>query len=284
MSKRLLVTGASGLLGSRVAALARDAGWQVVGTFCRHPQPIDGVEMLPLALPAGIAGLIRDLRPDAVVHTAYSREPEVMWRVIVEGSAATARTCRTVGARLLHISSDAIFAGRPEPYTEADVPDPVFPYGAAKAAAEAVVAALNPEALQIRTSLLYSPPGASRPDPYMLMAQNLLRNPEQGYLFTDEYRCPICVDDLAAAIVELLDRKEYGVLHIAGPAALSRYAFGRLLVRAAGMDPAGLPAGSAGSLRRPSHVLLDTSRARRLLRTALRSPYDVLGDDHEPPA
>lgn len=274
--RRLLVTGASGLLGRHVAALAAAAGWQVLGTYHRAQLDLPGVDLQQLALPDGIEALIADLRPDAVIHTAYTREAAVLWPVIVAGSAAVARGCASAGARLIHMSSDAIFAGRERPYAEADDPEPIFTYGAAKAAAEAVVSALYPPALMVRTSLIYTAPGAASPDPFLEMALRLLRDPSQGALFTDELRCPICVDDLAAALLELVDLPLSGVLNVAGPEPLSRYEFARLQLIAAGYDPSGLPSGSAAAIRRPTRVALDSLVAVRSLRTRLRSPHEVL--------
>src|SRR6185369_5454029 len=113
--QHLLVTGASGLLGRRVARQALAAGWQVTGTTYRSDHRIEGVTMRRLDLRAGAEQLIAELRPDAVVHTAYSRESSEIWPVTARGAAAVARGCAQAGARLIHLSSDALFAGREAP-------------------------------------------------------------------------------------------------------------------------------------------------------------------------
>lgn len=73
------------------------------------------------------------VRPDAVINAA-NRQPD--WDITADGGALVALAAAAVGARLVHVSSDAVFSGRAPRYDDASRPDPVTPYGAAKAAAE----------------------------------------------------------------------------------------------------------------------------------------------------
>jgi dTDP-4-dehydrorhamnose reductase len=97
-------------------------------------------------------------------------------------------------------------------------------------------------------------------------------------LFTDELRCPLWVQSLAAALLELAQSGYTGVLHVAGAQPLSRYQFGLRLARFHGVDPARItPALSRDSgLTRPLDCTLDCSRARSLLRTPLAGVDQVL--------
>ncbi len=105
-----------------------------------------------------------------------------------------------------------------------------------------------------------------------------LKAGEPVRLFTDELRCPIWVESLAAALVELATRDYTGVLHVAGVQTLSRYKFGRRLARFHGVDPAPIiPTLSRESgLNRPLDCTLDSSRARSLLSTPLPGVDAVL--------
>jgi dTDP-4-dehydrorhamnose reductase len=92
-------------------------------------------------------------------------------------------------------------------------------------------------------------------------------------LFTDEYRGPVRTEDLAAALVELIEHDYQGVLHVAGPERLSRYELGLRIAAYHGRAPSpGIVAGTvAGSgLVRPRDCTLDITLARRILRTPLR--------------
>src|SRR5690348_7403416 len=98
---RLLITGASGLLGSELAAQARAAGWEVHGTYRRRPLALP-IRWHPLNLadPAAPAALLRRLRPDAVIHTAYARHGQDMWAITARGAARVAAAAAEVRAYL----------------------------------------------------------------------------------------------------------------------------------------------------------------------------------------
>ena len=129
------------------------------------------------------------------------------------------------------------------------------------------MAAAHPGAVIVRTSLVYG--GPARPD---APPDRMARDPGVTH-FTDELRCPILVDDLAAALVELAGSGApagaAGPLHVAGAEGLSRWEFAGLL---AGRPVAGAPAPPG----RPLDCRLDSSRARALLATPLRGVRQVL--------
>lgn len=254
----VLVTGASGYLGGAVAALAAAV-------------PVPRVDIRDLA---ALSALFAAVRPAAVIHTATvlgngGGSPEDLWPVVTAGAANVAVAARSVGARLVHVSSDAVFAGRDAPYTEADVPSPVFAYGAAKAAAEEAVAAVDPGAALVRTSLIVSGgPDRGRPlSRHERTCLDLATGAAAGALFTDEIRCPIAVDDLAEALVALAATDHAGVLNVAGPEALSRHDLGVRVAGRHGADPAAVPASTIAEsgLTRPARVVLDSSAAGKLL-------------------
>ncbi|WP_327011624.1 sugar nucleotide-binding protein [Dactylosporangium sp. NBC_01737] len=257
----MLVTGASGYLGGAVAALSGAV-------------PAPRVDIRDLG---ALSALFAVVRPATVVHTATTLgnkggSPEDLWPVVAAGAANVAVAARSVGARLVHVSSDAIFAGRDAPYTEADVPSPVFEYGAAKAAAEEAVAAVDPGAALVRTSLIVS--GGRGPlSRHEQTCLDLAKGAASGALFTDEIRCPIAVDDLAAALVAVAATDYAGVLNVAGPEALSRYEIGVRVATRHGLDPAAVPASTLAEsgLHRPGKVVLDSSAAVGLLGLTLRN-------------
>ncbi|GAA3242182.1 sugar nucleotide-binding protein [Dactylosporangium siamense] len=254
----MLVTGASGYLGGAVAARCAAV-------------PAPRVDIRDLG---ALTALFAVVRPATVIHTATTLgnkggSSEDLWPVVAAGAANVAVAARSVGARLVHVSSDAIFAGRDAPYTEADVPSPVFDYGAAKAAAEEAVAAVDPGAALVRTSLIVSG-GRGELSRHERTCLDLAPG---AALFTDEIRCPIAVDDLAAALVALAATDYAGVLNVAGPEALSRHELGVRVAARHGLDPAAVPASTlaASGLRRPGRVVLDSSAAVKLLGLTLRT-------------
>lgn len=239
----LYITGRTGYLGSELARLRPDA---------------DG-ERVEIRDGAAIRALFERQRPETVIHTAYRQEDA---SVNVEGSENVALAAAAVGARLVHLSTDVVFDGRKgAPYVEDDALSPVTEYGRGKAEAEIRVARAHPEALIVRTSLIYGGDEPSR-------AELLAREPALTF-FTNEIRCPVQVGDLAAALLELAELDASGPLHVAGADAVSRAGFAELVVRA--------PVRSAPApATRPLDCRLDSSRAQAMIRTRLRGVREVL--------
>jgi dTDP-4-dehydrorhamnose reductase len=244
-----------------LAAAAPAAGWAVTAAGHRRP----GDVRLDVRAADQVADLVGRVRPRAVVHAAYRQDGPGARDVTATGSGIVAEAAAAAGARLVHLSTDVVFDGRAgRPYREDDPVTPLSAYGEAKADAEARVAAADPDAVLVRTSLVYGGPG--RPaSPH----ERAARDPDRAF-YTDEIRCPVQVDDLAAAVLELCRLDVAGPLHVAGPEALSRWAFACRLagreVRAATAPPG-----------RPLDCRLDSSRAAALLRIRPRGVSEVVG-------
>jgi dTDP-4-dehydrorhamnose reductase len=268
---RILVTGATGYLGSTLVPAARAAGHEVVAAG--HAQIAD--LQLDVRDAAAVDAAVRDVAPEAIIHTAYVQDGPDAWTVNVEGSANIARAAHA--SRLIHLSTDVVFDGvLHRAYTEEDTPRPVTPYGETKAAAEREVAAAHPGALVVRTSLIY---GGATPSKHEEVALAAADGQSDSAFFTDELRTPVQADDLAAALLELVGIGVAGVLHVAGADTVSRYEFAALVARRHGRDPDRLRAVATTELGlvRPLRCALDSSRAQGLLRTDLRGVRTVLG-------
>jgi dTDP-4-dehydrorhamnose reductase len=166
---------------------------------------------------------------------------------------------------LIHLSSDLVFDGEQDaPYTEEDEPNPITAYGRDKADAERAVLEAHPEALVVRTSLLY---GGAEPGP-----QERLAAAPDAFFFTDEIRSPVHVGDLAAALLELAGGAQAGILHAAGADPLSRFEFAGLLT---GRPVRGASLAESRQVR-PRNCSLSSARAASLLRARLRGAREVL--------
>jgi dTDP-4-dehydrorhamnose reductase len=275
----LLVTGGTGYLGGEL--LRQAGGRRLAATHLSSPPGQAEAEWVRLDVrdAAAVREAVERIRPEAVVHTAYRQEGEGARDSTVDGAAAVADAARAVGARLLHLSSDVIFDGtKPGPYDESDAPSPITDYGRAKADAERVVAEAHPDALIARTSLLY---GGAAPSRHQRLAVEAARGEGGQAFFDDELRCPVVVGDLAAALLELVDRPLAGVLNLAGADVVSRYEFACLVARAAGLPTERIGRGSIAEsgLARPRNCALAGERAAELLATRLRGAREYLAGE-----
>jgi dTDP-4-dehydrorhamnose reductase len=206
-----------------------------------------------------------------VINAAYQQQD---WASTADGAIHLAIAADKVGARLVHVSSDAVFSGTAVRYPETAVPDPITPYGAAKAAAETAIRIISPAAVIARTSLIIGDHGS----PQERLVHALAGGEATGGLFTDDVRCPIHVTDLAAALLELASSDQAGVQHVAGVDAVNRHELGVLIARRDGLDPASLPTRTrAGSgIAGPLDVRLDCTATQRRLHTRLRGATEFL--------
>jgi dTDP-4-dehydrorhamnose reductase len=262
---KLIVTGGAGYLGSEVCRHALERGWDVLATQLEMPPAHGQAVRLDVRDDDAFERLCLRHGPDVVVHTAYVQTGPDMESTIVRGSNAVACAARRTGARLVHVSTDLVFDGEQgAPYGEESDARPVSAYGAAKLEAERLVLRADPDALVVRTSLLY---GKAEPGP-----QERLALRDDIVFFTDEIRCPTRVDELAAAALDLACGEPTGLLHVAGLDAVSRYELARSLRAAQGRDPDNVRGGPSPRDGRPRNVALDSTRAARILGRPLSAP------------
>lgn len=269
-----LITGGAGLLGRHLIRLA-PAMFTLTAT--QRTTSVIGAPAVTIDLTnaSAIAHLFDTVRPELVIHTAYTMNQGAD---IVAATRNIAVACQATGATLIHLSTDALFDGLRAPYQESDSPSPITQYGRWKAEAEEMVQQLVPSAVIIRTSLLtqFAPL-----DPRSAWVATALRQRDPITLFVDELRCPITPHDLAMQIWELAQlpmTQREGVWHLVGPEALSRYALGVLIATHEGLDPKAITPALTDALVRPRDLRLTTHRADEFLTTRPRPISTLLLD------
>ncbi|MEV6482219.1 sugar nucleotide-binding protein [Streptomyces sp. NPDC051576] len=267
---KILVVGGSGFLGTELLRRASAAGWSAAATYCSsRPGDLPGVSWHRLDLRDAdqLDFLLAELTPDAIINATSGQSD---WAVTADGSFRVTTAAVRHGCRLVHVSSDAVFSGSRISYDESRLPDPVTPYGAAKAAAETAVRLLAPAAAVARTSLIIG----TGDSVHERMVHELAAGTRDGVLFTDVVRCPVHVEDLAAALLELALSDRPGMFHLAGPDALSRHELGVLIARRDGLDTDRLPAGRKEGTA--LEVRLDCAATQADIRTRLRGAREFL--------
>ncbi|MEU3598684.1 sugar nucleotide-binding protein [Streptomyces sp. NPDC006798] len=264
----VLIIGGSGFLGSQLVRQARSAAHTTIATYATKPGDAAPTEWRRLDLRDAdrLDAVLAEVNPSVVINASSGGAD---WAVTARGPVRLAIVAAKRGIRLVHVSSDAVFSGVGRAlYDESCLPSPVTPYGAAKAAAETGVLAVYPEAVVARTSLIVGD-GDSE---HERLVHRLATGAFDGALFTDEFRCPVHVTDLAAALLELASSDASGIHHIAGPDTLSRYEFGVLVAERDGLETARLPQGTRATSGLPGalDVRLDSRATQRRLRTTLR--------------
>lgn len=244
---KILLAGASGLLGSAFARAASRRKHDVIGLVGSYPANVPGLtRQIPLDLRdlAKLESLTLELFPDAIVNCAAisiprecAANPEDSRLVNALVPEKLALLSRHLFARFIHISTDQVFDGKNAPYKVDHEPNSIDEYGNQKIESEERALELNPEfASIIRVPLLN---GNSLTGKRSLHEQLLAAwsDGNQTALFEDEFRQPCSTDNLADVLVEICERSDIkGRLHWAGQDRLSRYEIGTRL-----LDHFGLP-------------------------------------------
>jgi len=284
LARKLLVIGASGLLGSKVVAQARGR-YDVIGTY--NPE-VDGQDLWRLeALDIGskdeVEALFKKFSPDVAILTAAmtnvdacEKNPTVANRVNASGPALVARACKASGTRLVHVSTDYVFDGRKtRKYTETDVPRPISVYGSSKLAGERSVLSTLPGAVVSRTAVLYGWNPLEGKDNFVTWVLKKLRKGEKVPLFEDQSISPTFADDVAKTLIDLSEMDVSGMWHTSGPDCLDRPSCGRMIARVFDLDEgmvAPVPSASVSlPAKRPRYSCLDASKVERLLNRKMMS-------------
>lgn len=278
------VLGATGLLGRHLSRLLAARRLPRV-LFGRNAASGNAhVSHIDIRDPHTVDAAIRRAMPHVVINAAYDKAD---WHTTAVGPANLARACERHRVRLVHISSDAVFSGREPSYDESSPPEPVTPYGAAKAAAETAVAMFD-NTVVVRTSWLLgdgtAPFEGSDPSGWfalnaMAPFERLVRDVAGGdsgrSLYVDDIATPLHAADLASAVLEIAEQSFTGTINVAGREPMSRHELGMAYAKWAGLDAGSLPRGHRYGRDGPVAVRLDSSMARRVLRTRIR-PIDEI--------
>jgi len=244
---KVLVTGADGMLGSRVCkALSRKH--EVIPTDIHLPLDIcdwnadllSSHLILDICDSDAVFECLRKQQPDIIIHCAAmtdvdacTRNPDDAFRINAIGTSNLACAGAEIGASLAYISTDYVFDGTgSRPYTEFDSPNPINEYGASKLAGENAVKELLKKFYIIRTSWLFAPTHKNFPLSILRAAQagNELK------IVSDQFGSPTYADDMAGFTASLVDTGCFGTYHFTNAGNCSWYEFARKILDLAGMS------------------------------------------------
>jgi dTDP-4-dehydrorhamnose reductase len=229
---KILVTGASGLLGLNLALMDMDSH-TIVGVdrakLAGTPFELIKADLLD---PEVEHQLLDTVKPDAVIHTAAlanleacEEQPETARLLNAQLPGELADACARRGIRMLHISTDAVFDGtKDDVYTEQDAPNPQGVYASTKLEGERNVLAANSNAVVVRVNFFGWSLSGTRSLPEFFINNLSAGKTVQG--FTDVFFCPLFVGDLAEILLKVLANGLNGIYHVVGSESLSKYDFG----------------------------------------------------------
>ena len=226
---RVFVTGASGQLGYDVCRVLEERGIEYKGVSSAE---------LDITNRSAVENMLTVYRPDAVIHcAAYTKvdqaedEPERCWAVNADGTRNLAETCKIIGAKMLYISTDYVFAGTGEQFYEvADDVNPSSVYGRSKLAGELAVKSLLKEFFIVRISWVFGKNGNN----FVKTMLRLAETRTELNVVCDQIGSPTYTADLAPLLCDMIQTDKYGTYHATNEGVCSWAEFAEEIFRVAG--------------------------------------------------
>jgi dTDP-4-dehydrorhamnose reductase len=274
---KLLITGASGLYGSKLAEHALSKQHQVYSVHSQHPATCGIPIQLDITDNEKVQAEFQRIQPEVVVHAATMTDvdkcelnKELAWKINVDGTRNVAEAAKASNAFLLYISTDYVFDGEKGCYRETDQPSPINYYAYTKLKAEEYVKDHMSDCGVVRPSVIYGANPAAGKINFALWLLNKLKNKEQAKVFVDQWNSPTLNTSLADMTLEVAERKLTGIYHLSGASRISRYDFALSLAKTFGLDesllvPTALKEFSFPA-KRPRDSSLNTAKAEHALK------------------
>lgn len=211
-SKKILVTGVNGQLG-RAIRKAYEGTCDIIGTDAIE---LEGSSVLDITNLDAVIDMVRETKPDSIINCAAitnvdgcETAEDVAYKVNSIGPRNLAIAASETGAKIIHISTDYVFAGNAtKPYTEFDKPSPVSAYGRTKLAGENLVKEMSNRFFILRTAWLYGD-GKN----FVKTMINAAATHDEVSVVMDQLGTPTSADELAKMIVFLENTDSFGTYH-----------------------------------------------------------------------
>ncbi len=231
---KLIITGVNGLLGQKLLEQA-DSKYEILGIDLHEESFNKRIKFqyrqLDLTIRRSVKEVISNFQPDYLINTAAMTdvdgceiEKEKCWKVNVEVVDNLIYAARKTGTKIIQLSSDYIFDGKNGPYSENSVPKPLGFYGKSKLASENLLLASELDCAIVRTMILYGH-GIKVRFNFVSWLIGKLKQGEKVTIVTDQFGNPTLADDLAKAILKIIERNKWDLYHISGSELIDRYHF-----------------------------------------------------------
>jgi dTDP-4-dehydrorhamnose reductase len=283
---KLLITGASGLYGSKLAQMALSKNYEVYSSDIQSLSIYGNFVKLDISGKEQVDEAFKTIKPDVVVHAATLTDvdkcelnKELAWKVNVEGTKNIVEAAKTAGSFLIYISTDYVFGGETGCYKETDTPNPINYYGVTKLKAEEIVKTQK-EYFIGRPSVIYGSTPAAGKVNFALWLIETLRKGERVKIITDQWNTPTLNTNLANMTLEVIARKLTGIYHLCGATRISRFDFAEQIADVFSLDKGlidkVLSSQFTWPAKRPMDSSLDTSKAQQTLQLKPLEMNDAL--------
>lgn len=242
MEEKLLVTGGSGLFGSKLIDLAKRENYTIYATYRQH-KPLNAISCrVDISKRTEVKKIFDEIQPDFVVHAAAltnvdkcELEKKKAYKINAEGVKNVVEKCKKNKVFLVYISTDYVFDGEKGLYKEDDIPNPINYYGMTKLKGEEYVKSLDDSCIARTSSLFGTVSSRSKLDFFSWVLKKL-KNDNEVRVITDQWISPTLNTNLANMVLEILRRRITGIYHLSGDTRTNKYAFSKLIAQVYDLD------------------------------------------------
>lgn len=234
---KFFITGGSGLLGERLAAIAND-DYELV--LSHNSNPADNTVKCDITDKNEVEKTVIENRPDVIIHCAAMTDvdlcedkTDLAYKINSEGTRNITKASEKTGAKIIYVSTDFVFDGEKGYYSEEDETNPLGIYAKSKYDGEIQVKKYSSNWAIARVSVLY---GWHKKQNFTTWVINQLRNNNPINIVTDQINSPTYADNAAEAIFEIAKQDKTGIFHTAGNDRINRFDFTKKIAEAFNLD------------------------------------------------
>ncbi|XP_060575004.1 methionine adenosyltransferase 2 subunit beta-like isoform X2 [Ruditapes philippinarum] len=274
---RVLVTGASGLLGRAILKeFKASSSWEALGlAFSRARADLKKVDLTDRK---AVNDVVNEFKPDVIIHSAAERsvdviekDPEGTKRINLDATQFLCEAADAINAWVLFISTDYVFDGKNPPYKVTDEPNPLNLYGKGKVEGEKLTLKVNSGYGVLRVPVLYGEIEKLSESAVTVLFSKVKDTSTKSLIDAKQQRFPTLVDDIAYVIRELSEKKLQdpeikGIFHWSNNEVYTKYDMAVTMAKAFGISTEHIAPdmSSSSTANRPDNSQLDCSRIENL--------------------
>jgi dTDP-4-dehydrorhamnose reductase len=228
--KKILVTGSAGLIGTQIVKDLLDNNMQVYSCYNNTKPELGIITHLDLTKKDDIVNTMSRIKPDVVIHLGAmtdvelcETETELAKKINTDATEILALEAEKYNTFFVYMSTDYVFDGKVGMKKENDKTNPINFYGKSKLDGERVFKKITTPNIIVRTS---TPFGIhSKKISFPIWVKKNLELEKEISVVVDQYTSPSYVPNISKMIIEIIERKITGIIHLAGATKISRYDF-----------------------------------------------------------
>ena len=234
--RKILVTGSAGLIGTQVVKDLLENNFEVYSCY-NKTKPKSGIlTHLDLSKEREITDVINKIKPNVIIHLAAitdvelcEREIELAKKVNTDATEILAKEAEKNKIFLIYMSTDYVFDGKRGMKKEKDKTNPINVYGKTKLDGEKILKKISTPNIVVRTSTPFGIHSTKMSFPFWIKKNIELQKDIE--IIMDQYTSPSYVPDISKMIVEVINKRITGIIHIAGSNRISRYEFALMIAK-----------------------------------------------------